>query len=199
MAVSTPESQSMPDALRSDHRAIAEQLAQPELAERTDEALIEREELVMLMMRHFVAEEQYLYPTVREHLDDGQVRAESGFAADRAIEGQLRQLENGDLRVEQLATIWRQLGTEFAQHVSTQEQLFGELTDACSPEQLLELGDGINGSEPLAPTRPRRVVFESPGANKVISFLEGFVDHARDYYSKRGVEPEADQVNPPTD
>jgi hypothetical protein len=192
MAVSTPQSQSMPDALRSDHRAIAEQLADHELARRTDEALIEREELVILMIRHFVAEEQYLYPTVRKHLEDGAERAESGFSADRAIEGQLRQLEDEDLRVEQLATIWRQLGTEFAQHVSSQEQLFTELGQACSPEQLLELGDGINGSEPLAPTRPRRVVFESPGANKVISFLEGFVDQARDYYSKRGVEPEAE-------
>lgn len=192
MAVSKPDPQSMPDALRSDHRAIAAQLANHELAQRTDDALIEREELVMLMMRHFVAEEQYLYPTVREHLENGTARAEAGFSADRTIEGQLRQLEDGDLRVEQLATIWRQLGTEFEQHVSNQEQLFGELTAACSPAQLLELGDGINGAEPLAPTRPRRVVVESPGANKVISFLEGFIDQARDYYTKRGVEPEDD-------
>jgi hypothetical protein len=186
--MTTPESQSIIDALRSDHRAITEQLANHALAAHSDEALIEREELVMLLVRHFVAEEQYLYPTVRAELEDGPGRADAGFAADRVIEDQLRQLEDNDLRVEQLATIWRQLGSEFSAHVAGQEQLFGELVTACSPERLLELGDGIAGSEPLAPTRPRRVVVESAGANKLVSFVEGFVDHARDYYTKRGVE-----------
>ena len=171
--MSTPQSQSMLDALRSDHGAIAEQLADHALAEHTDEALIEREELVMLLVRHFVAEEQYLYPTVREHLADGPRRADAGFAADRVIEGQLRQLEDDDLRVERLASIWRELGAEFASHVATQEQLFTELATACSPQQLLELGDGIAGSEPLAPTRPRRVVIESPGAEQAGQLRRG--------------------------
>jgi hypothetical protein len=182
----------MPDALRSDHRAISDQLGNHALAEHSDDALIEREELVMLIVRHFVAEEQYLYPTVREILPDGDARAEAAITADRTIENQLRQLEDAKLRVEQLAAVWRQVGIEFAQHVSSQEGLFAELTAACSPQQLLELGDGIAGSEPLAPTRPRRLVVESPGANKLLSFVEGFVDHARDYYTKRGVEPQED-------
>jgi hypothetical protein len=182
----------MLDALRSDHRAITEQLASRALAAHSDEALIEREELVILLVRHFVAEEQYLYPTVRDQLVDGRARADAGFVADRAIEGQLRELEDDELRVERLAAIWREVGTEFAHHVSSQEQLFTELATACSPQQLLELGDGIAGSEPLAPTRPRRVVVESPGANKIVSFVEGFVDHARDYYTKRGVESDGD-------
>ena len=36
------------------------------------------------------------------------------------------------------------------------------------------------------------MVSVDPTANKLISFVEGFVDHARDYYTKRGVEPESD-------
>jgi hypothetical protein len=190
--VSTPPAQSIIDALRSDHEAIGNQLRDHALAQHTDEALIEREELVMLLVRHFVAEEQYLYPTVRSHLTDGAARAEAGFDADRVIEGQLRQLEDGDLRVERLATIWREIGTEFAAHIARQDELFTELAAACPAQLLLDLGDGIAGSEPLAPTRPRRFATESPGANKLISFVEGFVDHARDYYTKRGVEPSSE-------
>jgi hypothetical protein len=178
----------MPDALRSDHRAIADLLADPANATQTDEAREAREELVTELVRHFVAEEQYLYPTVRERLADGPERAEAGFDADRGIEEQLKSLEDPDLDLTRLALIWAQLGGNFVDHIDQQNQLFTDLESACSPAELLELGDGIAGAEQLAPTRPRRLALESPGANKLLSFVEGFVDHARDYYSKRGAE-----------
>ncbi len=152
--------------------------------------MVRREQLVIDMVGHFVAEEQYLYPTVREQLSDGQARASSGFSADREIEKQLKNLEDPDLSAEGLARIWTAIQREFADHVAKQRQLFIDLAAVCSPAQLAELGDGIAGAEQLAPTRPRTVALESPGANKFISFVEGYVDHVRDYYSKRGVEPE---------
>ena len=92
----------MLDALRSDHRAITEELADPASALHSHPALIAREQLVMRLVSHFVAEEQYLYPTVRESLVDGEARAEAGFQADRAIEKHLRSLEDKHLTAEQL-------------------------------------------------------------------------------------------------
>ena len=180
----------MLDALDSDHRAITEQLADPANATHTDEAMTRREQLVIDMVGHFVAEEQYLYPTVRDQLADGAVRASGGFSADREIEKQLKSLEDPDLGADGLAQIWTAIQHEFADHVSRQQQLFIDLAAVCSPAQLAELGDGIAGAEQLAPTRPRTVALESPGANKFISFVEGYVDHVRDYYAKRGVEDE---------
>src|SRR5580704_17774315 len=96
----------MLDALDSDHRAITELLDDPANAVHTDEAMARREQLVIDMVGHFVAEEQYLYPTVREQLSDGQARATSGFGADREIENQLKALEDADLGADGLAQIW---------------------------------------------------------------------------------------------
>jgi hypothetical protein len=178
----------MLDALRSDHRAITEELADPASALHSHPALIAREQLVMRLVSHFVAEEQYLYPTVRAHLDSGAARADAGFTADRHIEEQLKALEDPELTEDRLAAIWAPLQAEFAAHVAAQETLFSELAAVCTPEQLDALGDGVIGAEQLAPTRPRLVAVESSGANKLISLVEGYIDQVRDYYSKRGVD-----------
>jgi hypothetical protein len=178
----------MPDALRSDHRAIAEQLDDEANASHTHEALIAREQLVMRLVGHFVAEEQYLYPAVREQLQNGDARADAAFSADRRCEHQLKALEDDDLPAEQLLELWRTIGAEFRAHTDRQEPMFTELTAACSPQQLAELGDDVIGAEQLAPTRPRLLAIESAGANKITSLVEGYLDHVRDYYTKRGVE-----------
>jgi Hemerythrin HHE cation binding domain len=179
----------MLDALSSDHQAITEQLADSANALHTDAAMGRREQLVIDMVGHFVAEEQYLYPTVRDELSDGTALADNGFTADRAIERQLKELEDPDLAADQLVAIWTAIQAEFAAHVARQHQLFIDLATVVSAARLAELGDGIAGAEQLAPTRPRTLALESPGANKFISFVEGYVDHVRDYYAKRGVEP----------
>ena len=66
-----PESQSMTDALRSDHHAIAGWLADARALNHTEEGAALREQVVMNLVRHFVAEEQYFYPAVRDSLERG--------------------------------------------------------------------------------------------------------------------------------
>src|SRR5213596_1762645 len=56
----------------------------------------------MNLVRHFVAEEQYLYPEVQDALDHGDEIAEEHLTADRAIEAKLRKLEDPDLTAELL-------------------------------------------------------------------------------------------------
>ena len=92
-----PDTQSMTNALRSDHRAIVAWLDDDAAIGETEEAAAERERVVMNLVRHFVAEEQYLYPEVRDCLDRGAEIAEENFAADRAVEAKLKQLEDLDL------------------------------------------------------------------------------------------------------
>jgi hypothetical protein len=181
----------MLDALRSDHRAIAAELDDPEALQNSDDGDAARERTVMDLVRHFVAEEQYLYPTVRERLPDGERLAHDGWTVDRDMERHLRQFEHPELTPDRLATAWTQLRTAFSTHVDRQEPLLEALAAACSPAELDELGDGVLGSEQLAPTRPRILAPSSPTANKVTSFIEGYIDKARDYYSRRGVDPDA--------
>jgi hypothetical protein len=178
------ESQSILDGLRSDHQAIVGMLADPAATTDTE---AQREQLVMTLVRHFVAEEQYLYPAIREHLDGGTALVDSWFTRDRSCELKLKLLEARDQTVEQHASVWREVTELFTAHVQAQEAVFPQLTATVDTAELARLGVGIRGAEQLAPTRPRSVAPEPAAANKVASLIEGFVDHVRDTYSHRGV------------
>jgi hypothetical protein len=141
-----------------------------------------------MLVRHFVAEEQYLYPTMREVLEDGAALADEGLAADRSTEDLLRRLEDPELTGAEVARTLDEVRTAFAQHVVRQERDLGSIEVACSPEQLTELGEGVIGAEQIAPTRPRGFAPESVAANKVVSFVEGFLDQVRDHYTRRGAD-----------
>ena len=181
--------QTMLDALRSDHHALADMLADPAAVAESHAALRLREQLVMEMVRHFVAEEQYLYPLMREKLSDGDELADSEFTRDRACEHQLKQLEARDLTHERLTPLWQQIGMAFAAHVEDQETVFAQLAQTVDAETLVHLAAEVRGAEQLAPTRPRSISPEGAGPNKFTSLVEGFFDHVRDAYSHRG-DPE---------
>ena len=185
------EPQSILETLESDHRAITELLADEDAPTATAEGAALREQLVMALVRHFVAEEQYLDPTAREVLPERAEEADAAFKRDRATEQILRRLEAHDLVVKQLADVWQEVKSAVAAHVAEQQELFATLAEKCDPERLDQLGEEVRGAEQLAPTRPRMVAFPEAGLNKLTSFVEGYIDHARDFYGKRGVEPEA--------
>lgn len=189
--------QSIVDALRSDHHAIAElldgALAAPDAEEPAHRVMVAREQLVMNLVRHFVAEEQYLYPALRETLPEGDALARAGLADDRAAENLLKRLEDDELTPARVAETLAEVRTAFAEHVRRQEPQLTALAAQCPPQRLAELGEGVIGAEQLAPTRPRGFAPESVAANKVVSFVEGFIDRVRDHYTHRGEAPAPDE------
>jgi hypothetical protein len=142
------------------------------------------------MVRHFVAEEQYLFPTVREQVPGGEDLAKSEVTRDRECEKQLRLLEHDDINTDQLAAVLVAVRASFARHVQDQVALFAALEQHCDPATLAQLGEGVLGAEQLAPTRPRHIAPTSAGANKVTSLVTGFIDQVRDHYTKRGIDPD---------
>ena len=179
--------ESVIDVLDSDHRAIAE-LLEEAAAAGPDDVEPRCERVVMEIVRHFIAEEQYVYPTIREHAANGARLADDGLAEHREIEGMLRQLEHVDRSPTQVTPILAELATAFAAHVNRQhESVAPALVAVRTPQQLIELGDDMIGAEALAPTRPRTVI-ANPLLNKIASFAEGWIDKVRDEYSHRGVE-----------
>lgn len=184
---------SIVEVLRSDHASITELFTEPRLTDPDEHGTALREQLVTELVRHFVAEEQYLLPELRERVTDGRAVADAAFARDRGIEKQLRALEH-DHDAQRLAQIVADVRTAFAAHVSEQDGEFQVLTASTPPERLTELGLDALGAEQLAPTRPRSVAPESAAASKVTSLVEGYIDKARDYYSRRGVDPDTDRL-----
>lgn len=187
--MSESASPSLLEVLRSAHRSIGEALADPQLTSPGEHGATLREQLVAELVRHFVSEEQYLFPTVRKRLPEGDALADRGFDRGRAMEAQLRQLEDTD-DLPRMVEVLGEIRASFARHVEEQEAEFSLLAEACTDAELAELGEGVLGAEQLAPTRPRSVAPEAPALNKVVSLISGFVDQVRDHYSGRGVERE---------
>jgi hypothetical protein len=201
-ATDRPAGQTALELLHSDHQAIlalldradarvAQALADPARLDTGEPASDDlREELVIEVVRHFVAEEQYLYPLVRDRLPGGAELADTGFANHRACEHAMRDLEDPLADAHHLATALAAVRRLLEEHVAGQHRLFMLLAAEVDRSELVELAGRLLGAEQLAPTRPRAVALENPALNKLSSLVEGFIDHVRDTYERRGATAE---------
>ncbi|MFD9006553.1 hemerythrin domain-containing protein [Streptomyces sp. NPDC059582] len=176
------------EELMADHREVDEMFGQiqamtgggQELRDLVDEVTIE-------LVRHSVAEEQYLYPAVREHIEGGDRIADKEIADHGRVEKILKQLEKTD--TDDLAgnPLLPQLMDEVMAHVRDEEDnLFPMLRQACSSDMLEELGDKVRRAKAMAPTRPHPSAPDTPPANKLLAPGIGLVDRARDFVTGRG-------------
>lgn len=176
------------EELTADHREVEEIFAriQPmtgqgqELRDLVDEVTIE-------LVRHSVAEEQYLYPAVREYVEDGDRIADKELEDHSRIENLLKQLEKTKADDPQMSPLLQQLMEEVATHVEDEENsLFPMLRQACSSEMLGDLGEKVRRAKAMAPTRPHPAAPDTPLASKLLAPGAGLVDRARDFVTGRG-------------
>jgi hemerythrin superfamily protein len=176
------------EELMADHREVEEMLgriqAMPgggqQLRDLVDEVTIE-------LVRHSVAEEQYLYPAVRKHIQGGDRLADKEIEDHGRVEKILKQLEKMSTDDAQMSPLLQQLMDEVAAHVQDEENnLFPKLRQACSAEQLDDLADKIRRAKSMAPTRPHPSAPSTPTASKLLAPGAGLVDRARDFVTGRG-------------
>ncbi|WP_406864733.1 hemerythrin domain-containing protein [Streptomyces sp. HUAS MG47] len=176
------------EELMADHREVEEMFGRiramvtpgQELRDLVDDVTIE-------LVRHSVAEEQYLYPVVRERIEGGDQLADREIEDHSSIERLLKQLEMKDVDDPQMMPLLRQLMDEVSSHVMDEENnLFPMLRRACSADELDGLGDKIRRAKAMAPTRPHPSAPSTPPANKLIAPGVGLVDRARDFVTGRG-------------
>ncbi|CAL9391592.1 hemerythrin [Streptomyces sp. DH-12] len=145
------------------------------------------DELTRELVRHSVAEEEHLYPTVRRYVDGGDDLADKEIADHGEVERMLKELEGcepGDGRFDTLIT---QLKTSVTEHIDDEEnRLFPLLADACSADALQELGEKVRMAKETAPTRPHPAAPDTPPANKLLAPGVGMVDRLRDALTGRG-------------
>ncbi|MEV0181737.1 hemerythrin domain-containing protein [Streptomyces sp. NPDC050625] len=176
------------EELKTDHREVEEIFgrieAMPDGAKQLRDLI---DEVTIELVRHSVAEEQYLYPAVRKYVDGGDHLADTELADHGRVEKILKQLERTDTDDPQMSPLLHQLMEEVSTHVRDEENnLFPRLRQACTIETLDELGDKIRRAKAMAPTRPHPAAPDTPPANKLLAPGAGLVDRARDFVTGRG-------------
>lgn len=174
--------------LTTDHREVDAFFAQIESHPVGDARRREvADELTTELVRHSVAEEAYLYPAVREHVEGGDALADKELADHGKVEELLKDLEHRGADDPEFGSLVGRLKAEVTSHVADEEgRLFPLLAAACSAEVLDELGDKVRRAKKTAPTRPHPSSPDTPPANKLLAPGLGLVDRARDLLSGRG-------------
>ncbi|GAA4883065.1 hemerythrin domain-containing protein [Kitasatospora terrestris] len=145
------------------------------------------DEVTIELVRHSVAEEQYLYPAVREHIAGGDRLADKEIEDHERVEKLLKQLEKMDTDDPRMGPALQELMDEVSEHIQDEDtNLFPMLAQATTPEVLMDLGDKIRRAKAVAPTRPHPSAPNSPTASKLLAPGAGLVDRARDFVTGRG-------------
>ncbi|MBB5156924.1 hemerythrin domain-containing protein [Saccharopolyspora phatthalungensis] len=176
------------DELVTDHREVEQAFADYERGGLSDEqrrSLVDH--IITELVRHSVAEEQYLYPAARQTLPDGAELADHEIAEHAEAEELMKRLEGLNPTDADFDHLTRQLIDEVRHHVEEEERdLFPRLKQACTREQLDELGDKITSAKKVAPTRPHPSAPDRPPANMLLDPGVGLIDRMRDALSHRG-------------
>lgn len=133
------------------------------------------------LVRHSVAEEIYLYPLIRKVLPNGDKLADHEIDEHAEVEHLLKDLENLDPRNPAYADKVGKVIGETIPHLHEEEtEVFPQLREACSPEDLHDLGDKIRRLKKVAPIHPHPSTPDTPPANRIIDPMTGIVDRVRD-------------------
>jgi hemerythrin-like domain-containing protein len=138
------------------------------------------------LVRHSVAEEQYLYPVARRALPGGDKIADHELEEHAEAEQVMKELERTDTDDPKYDDLTRKLIDAIRHHVEDEESdLLPKLRDACDAGELRELGEKFENSKKLAPTRPHPSAPDRPPANKILGPGVGLIDRMRDALTGR--------------
>ncbi|MBT2675441.1 hemerythrin domain-containing protein [Streptomyces sp. ISL-14] len=176
------------DELVTDHREVEELFGRIEgLPPGDEDRKLYAEQATIELVRHSVAEEEYLYPAVREHVAGGDAIADKEIDDHSKAERIMKDLEACDADDPEFDRLIGMLTTEVRSHIADEEQhLFPELRAACPGNTLDDLGDKVRQAKELAPTRPHPSAPDKPPANKLLAPGVGLIDRMRDALSGRG-------------
>ncbi|MDX3244168.1 MULTISPECIES: hemerythrin domain-containing protein [Streptomyces] len=176
------------DELVTDHREVEELFGRIEaLPSGAKNRKLYADQATMELVRHSVAEEEYLYPAVREHLPGGAALADKELADHARAEQIMKDLEAREPDDPEFDRLIGMLMREIREHLVDEEQnLFPRLLATCPADALDDLGDKVRRAKKTAPTRPHPAAPDKPPANKLLSPGAGLVDRLRDTLTGRG-------------
>lgn len=180
------------DVLLTDHREVESLFRRWESADITaPERRTLTDVIIAELVRHAVAEEEYLYPTIREILPDGGAVAEREIAAHAQMERLMKEWEAQDAGDPDFLATGRALIGSVRAHVAEEEaELFPALRAACAPTTLERLAGMAEMAKTTAPTRPHPSAPDHPPWNMLLAPGLGLVDRLRDALRSRTTHAE---------
>ncbi|MFD8381040.1 hemerythrin domain-containing protein [Streptomyces sp. NPDC059679] len=150
-----PQQHDVVDLLTADHREVQELFEGYRASADPRERRLLMEQITVEIVRHSVAEEQYLYPTVRKALPNGDEVAEREMEelseAERIL-GDLERLDTADRRFDALV---RELYDVVSMHIRGEEDvIFPELRERLTPAERMALGLRVGEAKSITPTQP---------------------------------------------
>jgi hemerythrin superfamily protein len=182
----TTTQQNLVDAIVADHREVEGVFAEIEATNDRERRRELVEHVIVELVRHSVAEEQYLYPTAREVLPNGDEEVDHELEEHAEAEQVMKDLERTDAADPKFDDLVSKLIGDVRHHLKDEESdLLPKLRDACDAERLSELGKKFENAKKLAPTRPHPAAPDRPPANKILGPGMGLIDRTRDALTGR--------------
>lgn len=184
--------QDLVDLLVEDHREVEELFRELESGQGDSERRRQVADVMIAeLVRHSVAEEQYLYPTARGVLPDGDELADHETQEHAEAEKLMKRLEGLDPRDAEFDRLVGQLIDDVRHHIEEEEGvLFPKLRHACPQNELIDLARRIAAAKDAAPTRPHPSSPSNPPWNQLLDPGTGLVDKMRDALSRRPTRPD---------
>jgi hemerythrin superfamily protein len=184
--MTTAEPQNLIDAIIADHREVQQVFNEIESGGESDRRRELVEHVIVELVRHSVAEEQYLYPTARRVLPDGDEIADHETEEHAEAEEVMKAIEKTDGSDSRFDTLVNQLIGDIRHHIEDEEtDLLPKLRAACDDAELRDLGVKFARAKKMAPTRPHPSAPDKPPANKILGPGVGLIDRMRDALTGR--------------
>jgi len=138
-------------------------------------------ELVPALVRHEVAEEVVVYPTIRKEAPDGAAEVEPRLKEQQQAEEMLSSMEKLDPASDEFGQKLTQLRNDVLEHARAEEQNTFPLLRALEhEEERAQLGARYEKAKASAPTHPHPKAPDTPPGNKVLGPVAAFADKIRD-------------------
>ena len=143
----------------------------------------ERRRVVDLVIEHLSIhasiEEQLFYPYLRETVPAVEQHVLEGLEEHNVVKWTLSGLEKMAPTDERFGAKMKVLIDAVRHHVEEEEnQIFPTIREACTNEQLVELGDRMEEAKKTAPTRPHPRTPDTPPLNVLLGLPVAVMDRA---------------------
>ncbi len=194
------EDQDLVTVITGDHdrlTALVQQLSTiPGHKEGGSSAQIQRRESIVDMItaslsKHESAEEEFFWPTVRKHVENGEELAENGTRQGREATETLTALARSDADSDEFDDLVEQLVLQLREHVSFEDRALLAVREAVPDDERTRLGRKFRSPKGNAQSRPHSQAPRKSGkAAKAAGMPASSADERRDTAGKRPAEHE---------